>query len=328
MRSMRFILGTCLVLGILWAGYWFVGSHYIEKGVRQWFADQKAAGMVAEASDISVAGFADRFDTTISDIHLADPASGWGWKAPFAQVLAMTWKPWHLIAALPHTQEVDLPDSEKITIGSTRLMASLLMRPQMTFALTRAVMEGEGLALTSDAGWTSGAEKAVLAVENDATRKNTAHLGADVTNLALPAEFAKSTDLGATMALLHLDAHVSLSEPIDFNMSDPQVLGAGITSLHIVWGALDLTGKGEILPDAQGFAAGKIDLDLKGWRKVPYVVVALGLVPAENRVTVQRALEFLAASSPDPEVLTLPLTFKDGTMSLGPLPLGPAPMLQ
>lgn len=327
MRSMRYILWACLVLGILWGAYWFVGSRAIESNVRTWFADQKAAGMVAETSGISVAGFADRFDLTVSDVHFADPVSGWGWKAPFAQVLAMTWKPWHLIAALPHAQEVDLPDGEKVSIGSTRLMASLLMRPSMTFGFNRAVVEGEGLALTSDAGWTTGAEKAVLAVENDPTRKNTARLGADLTNLALPVEFAQATDLGGTMALVHLDAHVALSQPIDINMRNPQVLGAGITSLHMVWGALDLTGKGELLPDAKGFAAGKIDLDLKGWRKVPEVVVALGLVPAENRVTVLRALEFLAASSPDPEVLALPLTFKDGYMSLGPLPLGPAPLL-
>ena len=333
MRSMRYLLWTCLVLGILWGSYWFVGSRAIESGVRTWFADQKAAGLVAETSGVSVAGFADRFDLTVSDLHLADPVTGWGWKAPFAQVLAMTWKPWHLIAALPHTQEADLPDGQKITIGSTRLMASLLMRPSLTFGFTRAVVEGEGLALTSDTGWTAGAEKVVLATENDPTRKNTLHLGADVANLSLPVAFAQDTDLGGTMALVHLDAYVSLSQPIDTNMRNPQVLGGGITALHVVWGAMDLTGAGQITPDVQGFAQGKIDLNLKGWRQVPAVVVALGLVPERNQVTVLRALEFLSASGtngstgPDPEVLSLPLTFKDGYMSLGPLPLGHAPRL-
>lgn len=331
MRSMRYILWACLALGILWGGYWFVGSRAIESGVRTWFSQQKAAGLVAETSGVAVAGFADRFDLTVSDLHLADPVNGWGWKAPFAQVFAMTWKPWHLIAALPHTQEADLPDGQKVTIASTRLMASLLMRPSLTFGFNRAVVEGEGLALTSDAHWATGAEKVVLAAETDPTRKNTTHLGADVTNLSLPAAFTQGTDLGGTMALVHLDAHVTLSQPIDANLMNPQVLGAGLTALHVVWGALDLTAAGQITPDAQGFAQGQIDLDLKGWRQVPAVAVALGLVPAQNKVTVLRALEFLAASGAksgtDPEVLSLPLTFKDGYMSLGPLPLGPAPRL-
>ncbi|MBI1170523.1 DUF2125 domain-containing protein [bacterium] len=327
MRSMRYILWVCLGLGVLWGGYWFVGARAIESNVRAWFANESAAGLVAETSGVSVAGFADRFDLTVSGLHLADPASGWGWKAPFAQVLAMTWKPWHLIAALPHTQEADLPDGQKVTIASSRLMASLLMQPALTFGFTRAIVEGEGVNLTSDANWTAGAEKAVLAAENDPTRKNTLRLGADLTNLALPAALAAGTDLGGTIALVHLDAHVTLSQPLDLAMTNPDVVAAGIAALHMVWGALELTGEGQVKPDAQGLAEGKIDLSLKGWRKVPDVVVALGLVPPANRVTVLRGLEFLAASGGDPTVLNLPLTFKDGYMSLGPLPLGPAPRL-
>ncbi|MGV8988436.1 MAG: DUF2125 domain-containing protein [Cypionkella sp.] len=328
MRSMRYILWLCLALGILWGGYWFVGSRAIEQSVTAWIADQQAAGLVAENSGIAVEGFADRFDLTVSNPHFADPLSGWGWKAPFAQVLAMTWKPWHLIAALPHTQEVDLADGQKITVGSTRLMASLLLRPSLALGFTRAVVESEGLTLSSDAEWTAAAEKTVLAVENDATRKNTLHLGADITSLTLPETISQVPELGGTMAMVHLDASVSLSQPIDLNMMNPQVLAASLKALHIAWGTLDLTAEGQIKPDAQGFAEGKIDLHLKGWRSVPAVVVALGLVPPQNEVTVQRMLEYLAAASPDPEVLSLPLTFSEGYMSLGPLPLGPAPQLQ
>jgi hypothetical protein len=35
----------------------------------------------------------------------------------------------------------------------------------------------------------------------------------------------------------------------------------------------------------------------------------------------------LAKASGDPTVLNLPLVLEDGWMSLGPLPLGPAPMM-
>ncbi len=57
------------------------------------------------------------------------------------------------------------------------------------------------------------------------------------------------------------------------------------------------------------------------------VLVAAGIVTAEVSPTVTRAMELLAQQGPDPEVLTVPLSFNSGLMSLGPLPLGPAPDL-
>ncbi len=328
MRWIRYFLWLVLLLGILWGSYWFVGARAVRMGAEAWFADQKAAGMVADNSGITVAGFADRFDMTINDLHLADPVSGWGWKAPFAQVLAMTWKPWHLIAALPHTQLIEVPDGQKVTLGSDRLMASLLMRPTSALPPERLVVEGEALALTSDAGWTAGVAKAVLAAENDPTKVNTLHLGADVTDLRLPESLAQLPDLGPKIATLHIDTSATLSVPLDWVMVDAKVLEVSVRQVHLVWGALDLVATGAVKADADGLAEGKIDLALKGWRSLPAVVVAIGLVPPQNQVTVARGLEFLAKAGKDPDVLDLPVTFKSGTMSLGFLPLGPAPRLQ
>ena len=327
MRSMRFVLWFVLVLGLCWAGYWFAGSRAVEQAALKWFADQKAAGLVASNDGVSVAGFADRFDLTVTNPQLADPVSGWGWRAPFAQVFAMTWKPWHLIAALPNSQVIAVPGGEKITVGSSRLMASLLMQPSRTLGFERAVVEGDALTLTSDLGWTSSVDKIVLAAERDATRVNTLRFGADLTTLTLPEAAAHVPNLGAVLSKMHLDAHVTLSQPIDRNLSGAQVLDMTLTDLQITWGALNLTARGTVKPDAQGLAQGKIDLSLKGWRNLGAALVALGLIPPTNGVTVNRGLEFLAKASPDPEVINLPLTFAEGWMNLGPLPLGPAPLL-
>jgi hypothetical protein len=57
------------------------------------------------------------------------------------------------------------------------------------------------------------------------------------------------------------------------------------------------------------------------------ILVAAGTVRPELARTAETMLEGLAKQSGDPEVLKLPLVLKDGWMSLGPLPLGPAPAL-
>jgi hypothetical protein len=328
MRSMRLILWACLGLGLLWAGYWYVGSRQVKLGVEGWFAQQQAAGLVAENRGIAVAGFADRFDLTVTEPHLADPESGWGWRAPFAQVFAMTWKPWQLIAALPNSQEVDTPDGQKITLGSTRLMASLLSRPNFTLPLERAVLEAEAVTLTSDHGWSASADKVVLAAQNDPTRSNSLRLGAEISNLGLPALLASLPELGPKISTLHLDAKMGFTAPVTLTLAPTQVADLNLTSAQLTWGSLDLSAKGSITADANGYATGKFDLKVKNWRILPRLVVALGLVPPRNEETVARGLAFLAKLSPDPETLSLPVTFRDGMTLLGPLPIGPAPRLQ
>ena len=327
MRWVRFLLWFVLGLGVLWGGYWFVGARAVEQGTRAWFASQKAVGLVAENSAVHVAGFADRFDLTITDPHLADTVSGWGWQAPFVQIFAMTWKPWHVIAALPPTQVIHTPAGQDVTLTSTRLMASVLGQPTPALPLRRAVIEGEGVTISSSEGWQIGMDKIILAAERVAEQANTLRLGADVGVLTLPQAYANLKDLGPDLSGLHLDAKVTLSQPIDRNLREPHLLAFSLTQFHIAWGVADLTMRGEIKPDAQGFASGRIDLHLKGWRSLPAAAVALGLVPPSNAETIQRGLEFLAKASPDPEVISLPLKLQNGQMTLGFIPLGPAPRL-
>jgi len=57
------------------------------------------------------------------------------------------------------------------------------------------------------------------------------------------------------------------------------------------------------------------------------ILVASGKVRPQLAPTVETMLEGLAKQTGDPEVLKIPLTMQDGWMSLGPLPLGPAPVL-
>jgi len=242
------------------------------------------------------------------------------------QILAMTWKPWHVILALPPTQVFHTSDGQDVTLGANRLKASVVMQPTPSLPLKRAVVEGEGLSLSSTKGWRMGLDKMVLAAQTVDTQATTLRLGADVATLTLPQAYATLPDLGPALTDLHLDATVTLSQPIDRTLREPHLLGVTLTQFHISWGVVELTASGEITPDAQGLASGQIDLQLKGWQSLPAAAVALGLVPPTNEESILRGLEFLAKASPDPEVISLPLKLADGQMTLGFIPLGPAPV--
>lgn len=321
---MRALLWVTCGVAALWGGYWVAGSRAALSGAEAWLAQSGAAYDTAE-----IAGFPNRFDLTVTGLQMADPDTGITWAAPFAQVFAMTWKPWHLIAALPNEQTLALPD-QTLDLGSTRMMGSLLLVPGPDLALNEVVVEGEGLRVASSAGWVLAAEKLVGSTRADGAHANSHRLGLSVSGFAPdPAliQALAATGLPATLSDIHLDATVTLSAPLDRHASttNPRLRAVDLRQARLVWGTLKLFATGEMAADAAGFAAGKVDLRVEGWRALPPLLAALGLIAPDFAPTLERGLQIMAQSGGDADVVSLALTAKDGRLSLGPFPLGPAP---
>lgn len=328
---MRALTVIVVVLAALWGGYWFAASAAVQRGVEGWFADQAANGMVADRADLRVAGFPNRIDVTVDGLHLADRASGSGWRAPQVQVFSMTWKPWHLIAALSAGQVVDLP-GQSITIDGTDMGASLELHPGTALALNRIRAEGQAVKLTSTAGWTLAAAKVLAATEDDPSLADTHRIGLTVENIAPDPAFVQAladSGLPAVIPRLHLDAHVTLTAPIDrfAGETQPKVNGLDIADMSLNWGPLTAKATGRLMPDADGLATGEIALTITDWRRAMKVIVALGGLTQDQADVLANGLKTLADAGPDPEVLNLPLKAANGRLSLGPFPLGPAPRL-
>ena len=324
---MRVIIGLALVLGVLWGGYWGVGSTAVERGVAQWFRDQQ--GLTASHDGITVSGFPSRFDLTITAPKLADPVTGWGWSAPFVQVLSMTWKPWHVIAALPADQQVQGP-GQGVHITSSRMAASLRLSPTTDLTLAEVIIEGQDVLAKSDRGWQVGVKSAVLALARDPANPLAQRLGVEVADLTPdPALTALVPELGATVSVVHLDASVLMSAPLDRHIAEtrPGLTGVVVRDFRLDWGSLTITASGKVDRGPDGLAVGQIDLRIENWRQIPVLLVALEVILPDMGKTITRGMEVLAASGTDPAVLDLPLIMADGRMSLGPLPLGAAPRL-
>ena len=332
---MRALLVAVLIAAAAWSGYWFVGAQVMERSANGWFIQQTARGLVAEREALAVTGFPNRFDMTITSPRFEDPDAGLGWTAPFLQVFMMSWKPWHIIAALPQEQTLRLPGQE-VTLTSTRLQASVVAVPGTDLALDRTTLIGDGVALQSSLGWTLSATSARLATRR-APDSATAHeLGLELTSLTPDATFRMALQQGQqgstlpeVIDLMRIDAVADLTAPLDRHVqtSAPQVEKLTLREGLLRWGDLVISAAGDVVPNADGQAEGRIDIRVEQWRHLVPVLVAAGLITADAAPTVTRALELLVQQGNDPSVLTLPLAFQQGRMSLGPLPLGPAPFL-
>lgn len=337
MRKLLFLI----LLGTgLWSGYWFVGSGAIRQGVEAGFADAAGQGLVAETTAVTVAGFPNRFDLTVEGLRLGDPKTGLFWQAPFAQVFAMTWKPWHIIAALPPEQVVTLPD-QAVTITSSDLKASLRARPAVDLPLAEARLAGASLGLASDRGWALSLGEFTLGLRAEPSLGPAGYeLGFDLAPLtpdpAFPAAVRAVTlpdlppaDLPDVVETLWGSLYLTFTAPLDRHAGDtrPLLTRIEVNQLNLAWGDLAASAKGTLEADDQGFAAGRVTVDVTNWNRLPAILVAAGVVKPELAPTIARGMQALAAQTPDDAVLSLTLVLENGTMAFGPFPLGPAPRM-
>jgi len=325
---MRVLIWITVIAAALWSGLWFVASTSIRNGTESWFAEQAAQGITAEKSALVVQGFPSRVDVTVSDLVLADPAQGTGWQTPFLQVFSMSWKPWHLIAALPTGQVVTLPGQE-IALDGEGMLASLELHPGISLALDKTRFEAKALRLISTAGWSFGAEQVFAATEEDPSLVNTHRLGLKLQGITPDPVIAGAAGLPARADLFHLDAYASFTAPIDRHagQAKPRLSVLDLREARLDWGNLQITAGGRMAAGADGLAEGEIEVKITGWRQLLPLMVAMGRTTADQARVLERGLEVLAKAGGDPNVLNLTLRAAGGQMVLGPLPLGPAPRM-
>ena len=326
---MRALLWVVVAAAVTWGGYWFAGARALETAAQTWFRTQTDAGLVAEHSALSVRGFPNRFDLTVTDLRLANPATGYGWTAPFVQILSLSYRPWHIIAAFAKQQQLQTPWQD-LAVASDKLQGSVVFVPGTNLALDRLTVVGDGMRVTSDLGWTVGVDTlrfATRQVESNGTRHE---IGLEMLGLQPdPGVTAALPDFPETLEKLRLDALVTLTVPLDrrAGQSYPRASHVDVKEVRLVWGTLVLSGSGSIAAAADGLAEGRIALRLTNWRDAMPLAVAAGLITAEVAPTWQNMLALLAAQTGTPEDLDLPLIFARGRASLGPFPLGPAPRM-
>ncbi len=324
---MRALIWVTVVLGALWAGVWWFASGAAEQGAR---AIIEGSGGQVSAANVSVSGFPNRVDLTFTDIKLDGPEVSF--TAPFLQVFAMTWKPWHLIAILPPGSQLRTP-TQDLTLNGTKMRGSATLTPTKDLALSNAIVEGHGLELSSTLGWLMTAEGLFGAAQEDLTQKNTYRVGLTLRNIGfdLPTEQSlASLGLSQVLIQIHLDAKAVMTAPLDrfSGQSNPRIEKLGITDLSFDWGTAQAKIVGDLLIEADGFAEGKLRIHVQDWRKVLALSVVFGALTQDQADVLGRGFAEIAQGAADNETLDVTLTAADGLIYFGALPIGPAPRLR
>ena len=192
----------------------------------------------------------------------------------------------------------------------------------------------EDLNLASSSGWRLAAAQGRLAAQRQEDDETTYRLGLEASDLrpgtGLRTRLDPSALLPAEVERVHLDVTVTFDAPLDRNAVEqarPQPRRIDIEDLSARWGELELRAAGTLDVGRDGLPVGAVIVKATNWREMVQVSVNAGLVPAALSGTVEKALEVLAGLSGAGDTLDVPLSFKGGRVSIGPVPLGPAPRL-
>lgn len=330
---MRILTVVVILAAALWGGWWFIGSRAETRAVKAFFAAETAQGRTATYSSLGVEGFPNRFDLTVNDVALGDPAAGVTWRAPFAQVLALSYNPYHYIAALPHRQELQTP-AGTFTLTSTKMEASVKFAAGLSFALREfiAVVQDPGLA--SSLGWSVKAQSLRLAARRLPSRKTAQEIGVEADQITPDAALKTRLDpagaLPAAVSQAYLDAEAGFDAPINRHIGrkPPHLTDLTVKDAHLSWGPMRLSLHGKLTVDASGRANGTLDIKAKDWRTLVPMAEGLGLIQPAQAPTLTNMLAELSKGSANPDEVEIPISLAQGWMSIGPLPLGPAPLLR
>lgn len=330
---MRKLIVVVLVAATAWAAYWVIGATASQKAIEGWLEARRNEGWQVEYSELKVRGFPNRIDTTITDIQLTDPETGLSWSAPFFQLFSLSYKPNHLIAAWPNSQSLATPFQE-IDIETSKMTASLKVLPNSRLELDSATVVVEGAALTSSEGWKASADNFTAAIRRTAGKDMTYDVAAKA-DTVIPGDALRSMlDAGGTLPDViegvNFDTEIGFARALDIRVieeSRPDITALNIKDARGAWGELQLRAKGDLTVDADGFPSGEVALNARNWRDMLGLAVRAGAIPAEAASAAELGLGFLATLSGAENSLDAPLSFSNGRIFLGPIPLGTAPTL-
>lgn len=333
---LRGLIGLMMVAALAWSGYWFIVSSSLQQGFEEWFDARRAEGWAADYGALGVQGFPNRIDTVIDDLDLADPDTGLAWRAPRFQINALSYRPNHVIAVWPATQRLATPLA-KFDIDSADMRASLVLAPDARLQIDRAALTAQTLVIRPVEGDGQTVLQALRLAAEHVPMQNAAtyRLGLAADGLAPSLPWRETVDpdgsLPETFDAFRADMTVEFDKPWDRGAIEdarPQPRQITLKLAEARWGRLELQAAGALSIDAAGMPTGEITIKARNWREILQVSVAAGALSPGLAGALEDGLSLLSQLSGNPNTLDIPLGFRNGRVMLGPVPIGPAPVVR
>lgn len=331
---MRKLVIASMVLVTLWCGWWLAGAFAIERGIAGWLDARRGEGWQAQIDTVETAGFPVAWQAALQGIALTDPKAGLRLSAADLKTRIKAYWPLAADLALPESPITIETPLEKFFVKLSDGKMHTALRPSFPVELQELRLTSAAWQLNAPQGNILSAENLTAIILQDTSDRDTYDLSLDAgsltpgdairTDLGLPSDWPRHMDLFAVRVSTRLDQD-ALRQRQDTPVAALRQLD--IQKIEMTWGALALTATGSLSVSDLGVPDGNLTLLIKNWRDPYEIAKEIGIVNAEYQLQSDLMLNALSNMGGDPSTLDLTLSFKGGKMFLGPIDLGPAPLI-
>lgn len=313
--------------GSAMAGTWYWAQGALEDGWQDWLDDHRARGYRFENVEPTIGGFPDRVTARLDAPRVVAP-QGWTWQAPQIRGEAQVWSPLTLRFNAPGKHLVTPPVGAQIIANAGAAAGRVDLAPRegvRSGRLDIADVTVEGLPLGAIVAETLHLH---LAPARAAHRQGVEVLDftGTITGLVLPSDL--DTPLDDQVERVELRARAVGELP---RRAEPDAVHAwreagGVVEVDHVrldWPPLRLTGDGELGLDSELRPLGTLMVEATGLDAALERFAQAGII--DSRAANYAKLAVMALGTRDDSsgevAIRLPLSFQEGRLYLGPVPL-------
>lgn len=329
MRTIKVLV----TLAVLWSLYWFGAGYALRTGIDSWFDGRTTQGWQAEFSDIQTQGYPLRHITTLDSPALADPVSGAAWHGDWISFDSPAYWPGQQVLRFADTPHYLSYYDQTIVVQAQDLMAELYLKAGLALEIERLTLTAGRWEIEGEKGQVLAAQSLELAMVQQ-ERPETYKIDVNATDFALGAGIRamlqSSDSLPSEFQALELDMKVTFDRVWDrmsLEIQRPQPRQIDLKLAEIQWGELRLFATGDLTVDGLGIPTGDIAIKAENWRGMLQMAQASGAFPKQILDPAESVLGLLAGLGGNPNSLDIKLTFKNGSVAIGPLPIGAAPRI-
>lgn len=328
------LVWVVVLVALGWSGWWALAARGVGSGIEAWLDQQRAAGWQAEALSVSTSGYPLSLDTEVLNLALADPATGVAIEVSRLDFASPAWWPGDVILTLPSDPIRLANPSGQATLTMQEAQADLKLHPGQALELEHMALISGPWIVTQPEGDLIAASDLILQMTQDPNDPIAYGFTANATALqpgpVLRDRFFVPTDWPVSFESFTLQMRVAFDRPWDLRALEqarPQPRRIDLPLAEAAWGDLRLRLAAELDIDADAVPSGTVTLQARNWREMLTLAQSAGLLPSELRPQLESILSALAGTSGNPEAFDVTLTLANGRVSMGFLPLGPAPRI-
>ncbi|MEM6376443.1 MAG: DUF2125 domain-containing protein, partial [Pseudomonadota bacterium] len=251
------------------------------------------------------------------------------------ELRALSYQPWLISAIWPKTQRLATPLA-RYQITSTDMLANLAVQPGNNLALDKMDFTSADLQILPEGSrQPARATKLTLNAMRLPDRPSDYQIRLTADGFAPALEWRSRIDPGGslpeTLDALRADMTIRFDALWDLDAIETARPQPNRLDLHLAearWGRLELLLAGTLDIDISGRPTGTLTIKARNWREILRLSVDSGALPARLSGPIEDGLSLVAQLAGNPQTLDIPLSLRRDRVFLGPVPIGPAPILR